>query len=143
MLEVGNGHMTDEEYRVHISLWSLLSAPLLAGNDLSKMTSETISILTNKEVIALDQDPLGKQADRVSAVGPFEIWAKQLSNGSKAVALFNRGEAPYPMTLSLKQVGISHPVKGRDLWQHKDLGNINDNFTVVVPRHGVFLLTLQ
>jgi alpha-galactosidase len=143
MLEVGNGRMKDEEYRVHMSLWSLLAAPLLAGNDLSKMTPETVSILTNKEVIALDQDALGKQGDRVSAVGPFEIWSKQLADGSKAVALFNRGEAASPMTLNLKEVGITHSVRARDLWQHKDLGTIKDSYTADVPRHGVLLLKLQ
>jgi alpha-galactosidase len=91
MLEVGNGGMTTEEYRTHMSLWALLAAPLLAGNDLSKMTPETRSILMNKDVIAIDQDKLGVQGDRMSKNGDLEIWVKPLSDGGKAVGLFNRG----------------------------------------------------
>ncbi len=147
MLEVGNGHMTDNEYRVHMSLWAMLAAPLIAGNDLSKMTPETRSILLNKEVIAVDQDPLGKQGDRVSAVGPFEVWSKPLANGAKAVALFNRSASDYPfgspMSFRLKDVGFSQPVHARDLWTHKDLGLLHDSYTVVVPSHGVVLLRLE
>ena len=90
MLEVGNGGMTAEEYRTHMSLWAILAAPLLAGNDLTTMTPETIAILTNRDVIAVDQDPAGKQGDRVSAEGPIEIWARSLADGSKAVGVFNR-----------------------------------------------------
>jgi alpha-galactosidase len=77
MLEVGNGGMTEDEYRQHMTLWVILAAPLLAGNDLSKMSPSTLAILTNKEVVAVDQDPLGKQGDRVSAVGPTEIWSNR------------------------------------------------------------------
>jgi alpha-galactosidase len=90
MLEVGNGKMNAEEYRTHMSLWALLAAPLLAGNDLSTMKPETIAMLTNREVIAIDQDRLGKQADRVWAEGSQEIWARPLADGSKAVGIFNR-----------------------------------------------------
>ncbi len=96
MLEVGNGKLTLDENRTHMSLWAMLAAPLLAGNDLSQMKPETAAILTNREVIAIDQDPLGKQGDRVSAVGPVEIWAKPLKGGDKAVALFNRDDTPLP-----------------------------------------------
>ena len=143
MLEVGNGGMTDTEYRLHMSLWSMLAAPLLAGNDLSKMTAATREILLNKEVIAVDQDPLGKQGDRVTATGPFEVWAKPLSHGEKAVALFNRGTTAYPITFHLRQIGYSHPVHARDLWAHKDVGVIQDSYTAVVPSHGVVMLRLQ
>lgn len=90
MLEVGNGWMNLEEYRTHMSLWALLAAPLLAGNDLSTMKPETIAMLTNREVIAIDQGALGKQADRVRAEGSLEIWARPLTDGSKAVGIFNR-----------------------------------------------------
>ena len=88
MLEVGNGKMNEEEYRTHMSLWCLLAAPLLAGNDLSKMTPETLAILTNPEVIAVDQDPLGIQGHRVAQEGQLEVWVKPLADGSKAVGLF-------------------------------------------------------
>lgn len=142
MLEVGNGHMKPDEYRVHMSLWAILAAPLLAGNDLSQMTPETLSILINKEVIAVDQDPLGKQGFRVSNTGPFEIWMKPLSHGDKAVALFNRSEAVFPITIKLKAIGFNRPVQARDLWEHKDLGTISDSYTATVPRHGVVMLRL-
>jgi alpha-galactosidase len=143
MLEVGNGGMTGDEYRLHMSLWVILAAPLLAGNDLSKMTPETLEILTNKEVVAIDQDALGKQGDRVSAVGPNEIWAKSLSGGAKAVALFNRAESPLPMTLHLSDVGASGNAKLRDLWAHKDVSATDGSYTVLVPRHGVVLLKVS
>jgi hypothetical protein len=76
MLEVSNGGMNTDEYRTHMSLWAILAAPLLAGNDLTSMTPETIALLTNKEVIAVDQDPAGKQGDRATAEGPIEVWVR-------------------------------------------------------------------
>ena len=106
MLEVGNGRMTADEYRTHMSLWALLAAPLLAGNDLSKMTPETKSILMNKAVIAIDQDRLGVQGDRVSQDGDLEIWSKPLSGGGKAVGLFNRGTATASLSLTLSDLGV-------------------------------------
>lgn len=143
MLEIGNGHMKPDEYRTHMSLWAILAAPLLAGNDLSKMDDMTKSILLNKEVIAVDQDRLGIQGDRVSATGPFEIWMKPLEGGAKAVALFNRSEAEYPITVHLKAVGFDGPVHARDLWAHKDLGTLQGSYTAMVPRHGVVMLRLS
>ncbi|MEO6965965.1 MAG: glycoside hydrolase family 27 protein [Acidobacteriaceae bacterium] len=143
MLEIGNGHMKPDEYRTHMSLWAILAAPLLAGNDLSKMDDTTKSILMNKEVIAVDQDRRGIQGDRVSAAGPFEIWMKPLEGGAKAVALFNRSEADYPITVPLKDVGLNGSVHARDLWAHKDLGTLQVSYTAMVPRHGVVLLRLS
>jgi alpha-galactosidase len=143
MLEVGNGGMRPVEYRTHMTLWSILAAPLLAGNDLSKMTPETLSILTNKEVVAIDQDPLGKQGYRLSAVGPIEIWEKPLSGGAKAVALFNRGESVWPITLDLKSVGFSQGAKLRDLWAGKDVQSTNGSYTAPVPSHGAVLLRIS
>ena len=92
MLEVGNGGMSAVEYQTHISLWALLAAPLLAGNDLTTMTPETIALLTNREVIAIDQDPAGNQGSRVWAKGANEVWAKKLADGSQAVGFFNRSD---------------------------------------------------
>ena len=106
MLEVGNGGMTTEEYRTHMSLWALLAAPLLAGNDLSKMTPETRSILMNNTVIAIDQDKLGVQGDRMSKNGDLEIWVKPLSDGGKAVGLFNRGTSTAEISLLLSDLGV-------------------------------------
>ena len=142
MLEVGNGKLTLDENRTHMSLWALLASPLLAGNDLSKMKPETAQILTNREVIAIDQDPLGKQGDRVSAVGPVEIWAKPLKGGAKAIGLFNRDDTALPITLKLSDVGFTGGAKARDVWQAKDLGKLQGTYTAIVPRHGVALLVL-
>ena len=142
MLEVGNGKLTLDENRTHMSLWALLAAPLLAGNDLSKMKPETSQILTNREVIDIDQDPLGKQGDRVSAVGPVEIWAKPLKGGAKAIGLFNRNDTALPITFKLSDVGFAAGAKARDVWQAKDLGKLQATYTATVPRHGVALLIL-
>jgi alpha-galactosidase len=126
-----------------MSLWAILVAPLLAGNDLSKMDDTTKSILMNKDVIAVDQDRLGIQGDRVSAVGPFEVWMKPLEGGAKAVALFNRSEAEYPITVEFKSVGFDGPVHARDLWSHKDLGTLDGSYTAMVPKYGVVMLRLS
>jgi alpha-galactosidase len=141
MLEVGNAGMTTDQYRTQMSLWAMLAAPLLAGNDLSKMDSTTKSILINKEVIAVDQDRLGIQGSRI---GPPQIWVKPLSGGAKAVALINyvTDDEAEPLTLRLKEVGFSGPVHARDLWAHKDLGILRDSYTVTVPQGGVVMLRL-
>ena len=139
MLEVGNGGMTDDEYHTHMTLWAILAAPLLAGNDLSKMTPETLAILTNKQVVAIDQDPLGAQGDRVSAVGWSEIWAKPLSGGGKAVALFNRAPEAKTLTLKLDQVGLTQPTL-HDVWADKDVTATDGAYTTTVPAHGAVLL---
>ncbi|HEV2232752.1 MAG TPA: glycoside hydrolase family 27 protein [Terriglobia bacterium] len=143
MLEVGNGGMPSEEYRTQMSLWSLLAAPLFASNDLTSMTPETLAILTNREVIAVNQDPAGIQGHRVWEEGPLEIWMKPLADGSKAVGLFNRDEHEMTMTLNFKDIGITRPAKVRDLWAHKDLDTFKGNFTTSVPRHGVVMLRVE
>ena len=143
MLEVGNGGMTAEEYRTHMALWAILASPLLAGNDLSTMTPETIAILTNRDVIAVDQDSAGKQGDRISAEGPIEIWAKPLADGSKAVGVFNRAPTPLTTQVDFSKLGFGHAVKAKDLWLSKDLGTIRDPYTVTVPGHGVLFLRVS
>ena len=141
MLEIGNGGMNPDQYRTQMSLWAMLAAPLLAGNDLSKMDETTKSILLNKEVIAVDQDRLGAQARRV---GPPQIWTRPLSDGATAVALFNyvTDDEAEPLTLRLKDVGFDGPVHARDLWEHKDLGILHDAYTVTIPQGGVVMLRL-
>ena len=141
MLEVGNGGMKAVEYRTHMSLWAILAAPLLAGNDLSTMTPETLSILANKGVIAIDQDPMGKQGDRVHAEGPLEIWARPLAGGAKAVGLFNLGDRPANMSVTTAEVGLKGPHALHDVWADKDLGK-QASFKAVVPAHGVVLLRI-
>jgi alpha-galactosidase len=139
MLEVGNGKMNGNEYRTHMSLWAILAAPLLAGNDLSQMSADTKAILMNKDVIAIDQDPLGKQGDRVSAEGPFEVWSKPLKDGSVAVGLFNRGHDAEQMSLPLQKLGLSAGSKIHNVWNPTDSGH----GPWMIPEHGVVLLIVK
>jgi alpha-galactosidase len=143
MLEVGNGGMTDDEYRTHMSLWCILAAPLIAGNNLVSMTAATKAILTNPEVIAIDQDPLGVQGHRVTQEGPLEVWMKPLEDGSKAVGLFNRGWGAMPVTVGLRDLGVGNSATVRDLWARKDLGRFQEIYTVLVPQHGVALIKVK
>ncbi len=143
MLEVGNGKMDHDEYVTHMSLWCLLSAPLLAGNDLARMTPETLAILTDPEIIALDQDTRGAQAHRIWEEGPYEVWVKPLADGSTAVGLFNRGEDTEKVTVKLQQIGMLGSVSVRDLWAKKDLGKFSGTFSADVPRHGVVVVKIR
>ncbi|HMF74874.1 MAG TPA: glycoside hydrolase family 27 protein [Bryobacteraceae bacterium] len=143
MLEVGNGGMSDVEYRTHMSLWSLLAAPLLAGNDLRSVPPGVMEILTNKEVIAIDQDRLGKQARRVSKDGDNEVWARPLSDGSYAIGLFNRGTASAKVAVRWKDAGFSGAGAVRDLWAHANLGSSVDTYSADVAPHGVVLLKVR
>jgi len=143
MLEVGNGHMNRDEYRTHLALWALLAAPLLAGNDLRDMSTETKGLLTNSEVIAVDQDSKGMQGRRVWQEGPLEIWARPLADGSQAVGLFNRSESATKLTLDFNSIGAPAAAKLRDLLDHKDLGPAQNSYTTEVPTHGVVLLKVS
>jgi alpha-galactosidase len=145
MLEVGNGGMTTTEYRSHFSLWALMAAPLIAGNDLRSMTPEIHDILTNKEVTAIDQDPLGRQGRRVWKDGDLEIWSKQLQDGSRAVILLNRGASSHDITATWEQIGYPGHLSAavRDLWAHKDLGKFTAKFSAPVESHGVVMLTIR
>jgi alpha-galactosidase len=141
MLEIGNGGMTTTEYQTHMSLWCLLAAPLLAGNDLRSMTPEIAAVLMNKEAIAVDQDALGKQGGRVSKDGDLEVWAKPLADGSLAVGLFNRGAAAAKVTATWNGIGLAAgPHAVRDLWKHQDAGTAVDSYSAEVPPHGVVLV---
>jgi alpha-galactosidase len=141
MLEVGNGGMTNDEYRTHLSLWSILAAPLLAGNDLRNMSEATREILTNREVVAIDQDMNGAQGRRIARSDDWEIWAKALSNGALAIGLFNRGRAASQITIKWSDLGLKPtPTHGRDLWGHRDLKLEGAEYSVTVPAHGVVML---
>lgn len=142
MLEIGNGGMTDTEYRTHLSLWAILAAPLLAGNDLATMTPPIHDILTNREVIAVDQDKLGRQGFRVSQVGTLEVWKRPLAGGATAVGLFNRGPVAASMTVKWSDLGLGANPAVRDLWSHKDVV-APSAYTVEVPSHGVVLLRVR
>jgi len=145
MLEVGNGGMSVTEYRAHFSLWCLLASPLMAGNDLRSMSAEIKEILTNKEVIAVDQDPLGMQGRRVKRNGEQEVWSRQLADGSRAVVLFNRGAQEKEISVSWTDIGYPPHLAAnvRDLWAHKDLGKLSGSFSAAVPGHGVVMLTIK
>ncbi len=143
MLEVGNGHMSADEYHTHMSLWCILAAPLISGNDLANMSQETLSVLTNPEVVAVDQDPAGTEGYRVSEEGPLQVWVKPLADGSKALGLFNEGESPMPVSVRFKDIGLSGEVSVRDLWERKDTGVFSGSYTAQVPRHGVVMLKLK
>jgi alpha-galactosidase len=143
MLEVGNGKMTTDEYKTHMSLWVILAAPLLAGNDLSKMTDTDKSILMNKEAVAIDQDPLGKQGDRLYQSGDFDVWTKPLSNGRVAVGLFNRSWDNREVSVDLADIGFKSGANLRDVWKQQDLGRHTGVFTDVIPKHGVTLLIVS
>jgi alpha-galactosidase len=145
MLEVGNGGMTTTEYRSHFSLWAVLAAPLMAGNDIAAMTPEIKEILTNKEVIAIDQDALGQQGRRISREGNLEVYARPLADGSRAVVLFNRGASEQPITVTWEELGYPAHLTGtvRDLWQHKDLGSVTGKFTATVASHGVVMVRIK
>jgi alpha-galactosidase len=146
MLEVGNGSLTQNENESHFTMWAMLAAPLLAGNDLRSMTAATTAILTNTEVAAVDQDPLGKQGTLVATPqSGLQVWSKPLSGGNvRAVALLNRNASAASMTVSFMQIGLSSgSASVRDLWQHTDLGMYSGSYTATnVPSHGVAMLRI-
>jgi alpha-galactosidase len=150
MLDVGNGNMTTEEYRTHFTLWGMLTAPLMTGNDLRNMSQETLSILTNRELIAIDQDSLGLHSFCFRNEDDYEIWIKPLENNEKAACLLNRSnhaktiEVIAPVLLRASSYGDPDPYLPddyiiRDIWRHEDLDE-GDLFDVVVPPHGVVML---
>jgi alpha-galactosidase len=142
MLEIGNGGMIDTEYRAHFSLWAIMAAPLIAGNDIRSMSSATSTILNNAEIIAVDQDALGKQGRPVSSSTTLEVWAKQLSGtATYAVALLNRTSAAADITVTWSNIGLNASAATvRDLWTHQDLGTMSGQYTATVPSHGVAML---
>jgi alpha-galactosidase len=143
MLEIGNGGMNDTEYRTHMSLWSLLAAPLMAGNDVRDIKPSILDILTNREVIAIDQDKAGKQARRVSKTGDQEVWLRELANGDRAVALFNLSADPAKMSLRWTDIGIAKSPKTiRDLWAHSDV-KASAEYSATVLGHGTVLLRVR
>jgi alpha-galactosidase len=145
MLEVGNGGMSVTEYRAHFSMWCLLAAPLMAGNDIRSMNADIHDILTNKEVIAIDQDALGREGHRVKRAAGLEVWAKQLADGGRAVALLNRTGAEANITVAWTDIGYTDHMtaKVRDLWAKKDLGEKRGSFSAPVASHGVVMVRVE
>jgi alpha-galactosidase len=149
MLVVGNvgwgpklhaSRLTPNEQYTHISLWCLLSSPLLIGCPIEQMDAFTLSLLTNDEVLAVDQDELGRQAAQFAVEGDRQIWVKELADGSRAIGLFNLGEAAQPVGISWARLGLTGAQQVRDLWRQQDLGAQAESFTAMVPRHGVVLV---
>ncbi|MGA3097845.1 MAG: glycoside hydrolase family 27 protein [Bryobacteraceae bacterium] len=149
MLEVGNGGMTADEYRTHMSLWCLLAAPLMAGNDLRTMTEETKSILMNTDVIAIDQDREFKPVYRLSQEGKSEVLVRPLTGDAYAVGLFNRGDAPAEIGFRWDALKFDTGLYGfrrlqaQDLWKHEAVATTGDEFKATVPRHGVVMLKVS
>lgn len=145
MLEVGNGGMTTTQYRSHFSLWAIMAAPLIAGNDIANMDTATREILLNREVIAVNQDVLGVQGRRISRDGNREVWVKPLSGGGRAVILFNRGENPETISVGWEELGYPAALRAsiRDLWAHRDLKPVAGRYAATVPGHGLVMLKLQ
>lgn len=132
--------LTPDEQYTHVSLWSMLSAPLLLGNDLTKLDTFTLNLITNDEVIAIDQDKLGKQATPVIKTDDIQVWKKELSDGNIAIGIFNVSKENLDYKLELKKLGVNGEVTLRDLWRQTDIGKFNNMFTTRIPSHGVKLL---
>jgi alpha-galactosidase len=145
MLEVGNRGLTVAESRAHFSFWCLLAAPLMAGNDLRSMTPEIKAILTNRDAIAIDQDPLGEQGRRIRKDGGLEVWARRLANGDRAVILFNRGQAAAEMAVSWQEIGLPYDaaVRVRDVWTKKEAAGVKGRFVATVGPHEVVMIRVE
>jgi alpha-galactosidase len=142
MLEIGNGGMTTDEYRTHMSLWAIFAAPLLAGNDVRGMTPDISSILMNKDVIAIDQDPLGQQGQLAFKRDDLDYWKRTLSGNGLAIALVNRGNAAVSVKVPWKDLGIDSTVVFKDVWSGLDVkSQSGSSFTI--PPHGVVLLRMK
>ncbi|MCW3805381.1 glycoside hydrolase family 27 protein [Plebeiibacterium marinum] len=152
MLEVGNGGMTVDEYKTHFSMWAMMAAPLMAGNDIREMDASTKEILTNNDVIGVNQDVKGEQARKFMDMGEYEIWAKPLSNGEVAVCFLNRSNFEWNLDYDwskqtmyfVKDVSIRKNVyKVYDLWEHKEVGKTNEKLKKTIPPHGVLMVRLH
>jgi len=140
MLEIGNGGMTSDEYRTHMSLWALAAAPLIAGNNLQKLSEDTKSILLNKEVIAVDQDPLGKQATPIRN-GNLEMWVKPMADGGAVVGVVNLGSSTLPATVRIGDLRLrGNPTHARDLWAHQEVEFTDGAYTADVSTHAPLLV---
>ena len=134
--------LTPNEQYSYMSMWSLMAAPLIFSGDMTKLDAFTLNVLCNAEVIAVDQDPLGRQAKILRQTAGEFVLVKDLEDGSKAVGLFNLGERPAQLAVSWAELGVSGKQRVRDVWRQKDLGKFNREFHAEVPRHGVILVRL-
>jgi alpha-galactosidase len=143
MLEVGNGNLTPDENYTHMTLWCMLSAPLLIGCDIPKMSPFIVSLFSNDEVLAVNQDSLGRQGWRATQDGSKEVWMKPLAGGSLAVAFFNRGDEPADVSVRWADLKLTGPQFVRDLWRQKDAGVQEEGYTVNVAAHGAELFKVE
>ena len=138
-------YLTLAENRTHFSMWAMLAAPLLAGNDLPNMTPEVRSVLTNRDVIAIDQDRLGHQATRAYSDGELDVWTRELSGGAKAIAVINAGSdrtSSHPFHLSLAKLGLHEPQKGKDLWTGQEI-TLTDDMPLELASHDILLVRIE
>jgi alpha-galactosidase len=145
MLEVGNGKLSLAENRSHFSMWAMLAAPLLAGNDLPHMKPEIKAILTNRDVIAVDQDPLGHQARHVYSIGEVEVWTRELKDGAIAIAILNAGSDVYsthPFRLSLRPLMLTGVQPATNLWTGEKVV-LSDGMPIEIPSHDILLLRID
>jgi alpha-galactosidase len=145
MLEVGNGKLSLAENRSHFSMWTMLAAPLLAGNDLPHMKPEIKAILTNRDVIAVDQDPLGHQARHVYSIGEVEVWTRELKDGAIAIAILNAGSDVYsthPFRLSLRPLMLTGVQPATNLWTGEKVV-LSDGMPIEIPSHDILLLRID
>jgi alpha-galactosidase len=146
MLEIGNGGMNGDEYRTHMSLWAMLAAPLIAGNDLREMSDETKSILMNPDIISVDQDPAARPVRLLKKDNDVEILLRDMQDGSIVVGIFNRGEQSAPLRLALSSIDPSFraaKLRIRDLWKHEDVTTTGDTYEANIPKHGVVTLRVK
>lgn len=143
LLQAGNIGMTADENRMQLNLWAMLAAPLILGNDLRVLIRETVALLTNRDVIAVDQDALGRQGKRVAQAANGEVWARPLADGSVAVAFFNKGNQSAAVAVSWEQLGLEGPRQVRDLWWHENVGRANNNYVVFLQPHTSLLLKMS
>jgi alpha-galactosidase len=137
-----NTHLSPSEQYTHISLWALLSAPLLIGCDLSQLDDFTLNLLCNDEVIDIDQDPLGKSALCTIKNPDYQLWVKQLYDGSIAVGIFNLSNEFKKITINLSDLNINGNKIIRDVWRQKDIGKLKDSFNTEISSHGVMLIRI-
>ncbi len=134
--------LTPNEQYTQFSLWALVAAPLIYSGDMTRLDEFTLNVLTNDEIIEVNQDPLGKPGYRVAKKGDLEVWKRELEDGSIAVGLFNRGEKPAMVTATWSDLGLSGKIKVRDLWRQKDLGKYKIQYSEQVGRHGVVMVKI-
>ena len=142
--QVGGTGMSFIEYQTHMSLWVMACSPLMIGCDVRRMDSETASLLTNREVLAVNQDPLGIPASRVKRIGSSDLWTKRLADGSTAVAIINRGSRTEEITVKARDIGLlDTPKLARDLWKGQDIADFKTELPLQVAAHHTILLNVS